>query len=50
MPDALDPVTDRHPRFLVWINHYKSQGVPLKLLAFFFDTTVGDLVEAGVEP
>ncbi|MFN7128242.1 MAG: hypothetical protein ACK4OJ_04180 [Brevundimonas sp.] len=47
---TFDPLPDRHPRFLAWINHYRGQGVPLKLLAHSFDTTVGDLVEAGVEP
>ncbi|MFN7110286.1 MAG: hypothetical protein ACK4M2_01520 [Brevundimonas sp.] len=47
---GLDPLPDRHPRFLAWIHHYRRHGVPLKFLAHVFDTTVGDLVEAGVEP
>ncbi|EDX81860.1 hypothetical protein BBAL3_3017 [Brevundimonas sp. BAL3] len=47
---TFDPIPDRHPRLLIWIQHYRADGVPLRRLADLFDITTAELVEAGVAP
>lgn len=50
MTAAFDPIPDRHPRLIVWVRAYRAAGVPLRTLAELFNITLGELVEAGVEP
>ncbi|MCA0366774.1 MAG: hypothetical protein LCH57_01750 [Proteobacteria bacterium] len=50
MNAAFDPIPDRHPRLVAWINFYRAAGVPIKVLAGYFNASVGELIEAGAEP
>lgn len=47
---GLDPIPDRHPRFVVWCQQFRRAGYSVRAIANLFNATVGDLIEAGVEP
>nr|WP_312161179.1 hypothetical protein [Brevundimonas diminuta] len=46
----LDPIPDRHPRLIVWCGWFRREGYPLRDIAHLFNISIGELIEAGVEP
>ncbi|MET4683717.1 hypothetical protein [Brevundimonas faecalis] len=48
----IDPrsIEKRHPRLLTWCAHLRQAGLPIREIAQLFNASVGDLIEAGIEP
>lgn len=44
------PIDERHPRLLIWCAWLRAADFTVREIAYLFDASVGDLIEAGIEP
>ena len=50
MTPHLDPIPDRHPRLIIWCGWFRRAGYSVRDIAKLFNISIGELIEAGVEP
>lgn len=45
-----DPIPDHHPRLIIWATWFRRAGYRARDIAVLFNTDLGTLIEAGIEP